>query len=218
MRKTHKSNERLIIGWARRLEEADALWETGANQAADGDLACRRGCFGCCVGLFSITLPEALVLRAAVRELPPAARAGLLARAKRAAQETAAGFPGDPSAGILDPERSDSGDERWFESVRLVPCPALERPSGRCAVYASRPLTCRTYGLAWRNESALVHPPCELNFGGAPDARVLGAAIDAGRLTRLDQNLASAAHGAGLPAGAETTVAHALVGSAFPGI
>jgi len=52
-------------------------------------------------------------------------------------------------------------------------CPALD-PQGRCEVYASRPLICRSYGvpLRHRREVALVHPPvidvCDLNFVGTP--------------------------------------------------
>ncbi len=211
----HKSIDRLIDGWVGRLREADALWEDGSRRTGPGDLACRSGCFGCCVGLFAITLPEALVLRAAARRLPDGRRAALLDRARRASESSAPAFPGDPAAGVLDPDRTDAREERYFESVRLVPCPALELPDGRCALYASRPVTCRTYGLAWRAGPALVHPPCELNFGGASASRVEAAAIDTRRLTRLDYALVSAAREAGLPAGAETTVAHALSGSVF---
>jgi Fe-S-cluster containining protein len=178
-------------------------------------LACRPGCFGCCVGLFAIGLPEALAVRRAVAELPADARAEVLARAARAVERSAATFPGDPATGLLDPERSDGAEDAWFFDVRTTPCPALELPSGRCTVYAARPTTCRTYGLALRAGEETLMPACELNFAGAAAERVLEAAIDAKDLTAVDQSLVETAAAAALPAGVETTIAHALTGSVF---
>lgn len=180
-----------------------------------GELSCRPGCFGCCVGLFAITLGEALVLRAAVAELPAETRAAVLRRAAEAMERSAASFPGDAAAGVLDPERDAATEDLWLAAVRETPCPALEPPGGRCAVYAARPTTCRTHGLALAREGEVLLPACELNLPFAPPARVIETAIDAGRLARVDQALAEAAAGAGLPAGVETTVAHALTGTAF---
>jgi Fe-S-cluster containining protein len=197
------------------LAGADRLWDEVAGALAPGELACRSGCFGCCVGLFAIGLPEALALRRAVDELPANDRGAVLARAARAVERSAATFPGDAAAGVLDPERSDAAEDAWFAAVRDVPCPALELPSGRCTVYAARPTTCRTYGVALREGTATLVPACELNFAGAAPARILGTAIDAGGLTAVDQALVELASDAGLPAGAETTVAHALAGSAI---
>jgi len=197
------------------LTGADALWSRSGARLEPGELACRAGCFGCCVGLFAIGLPEALALRRAVAELPDSARASVLARATRAVARSAATFPGDAASGILDPDRRDADEAAWLEVVRGVPCPALDLPSGRCAVYAARPTTCRTYGLALRAGDGVALPACELNLAGAAPERVLVTAIDAARLAAVDQALLEAASEAGLPAGAETTVAHALTGTAF---
>ena len=106
----------------------------------------------------------------------------------------------------------------WLATVRAIPCPALDLPAGRCTVYAARPTTCRTYGLALRSAAAVVLPACELNLPGAPSARVLETAIEAERLAAVDQSLLEVAARAGYPAGAETTVAHALTGAAFTGL
>lgn len=209
------SREQLTDRLISLLEGADRLWDEKASLLSTGELACRTGCFGCCVGLFAIGLPEALVLGRAVAGLPGPARADVLARASRAVQRSAGLFPGDPDAGLLDPERSDEADAAYFASVRSTACPVLELPSGRCTVYAARPTTCRTYGLALAAESDVVLPACELNLASAPAARVLAVAIDAGRLAAVDQALVEQAAGAGLPAGVETTVAHALAGAAF---
>ena len=211
MATTQKTNEGLI----KSLRGADRLWTEKSASLRPGELACRPGCFGCCVGLFSIGLPEALALRAAVAVLPETIRAGVLARAARAVERSAEAFPGDAVAGVLDPERGDVAEADWLASVRATPCPALDLPAGRCTVYAARPTTCRTYGLALRSADAILLPACELNFPGAPAARILETAIEAERLEAVDQSLLEAAARAGYPAGAETTVAHALTGTVF---
>ena len=205
----------LIDRFITSLRGADRLWDEKVASLGPGELACRPGCFGCCVGLFAIGLPEALALRRAVAELPPGVRDAVRTRAARAVEQSAATFPGDAAAGVLDPERSTAAEDAWFLDVRATPCPALELPAGRCAVYAARPTTCRTYGLALRSGAETVVSACALNFAGASGARVLSTAIDAARLTAVDQALVEVAAEAGLPAGVETTVAHALTGSAF---
>jgi Fe-S-cluster containining protein len=207
--------QELINRLIKALAGADVLWRESAASLRPGELACRKGCFGCCVGLFAIGLPEALALRRAVDELPGPERAGVLARAARAVERSAETFPGDAAAGVLDPERGEAGEDAWFAAVRDVPCPVLELPSGRCTVYSARPTTCRTYGVALRSGEETLVSACELNFAGAPPARVLGTAIGAARLTAVDQALVEIAAAAGLPAGVETTVAHALTGSAI---
>ncbi len=209
---------KLIDRFIDGLAAADALWSEKEDLLSSGELSCRPGCFGCCVGLFAIALPEALAVRRAVALLPEPERAEVLARARRAVERGARAFPGDAAAGILDPERTDAAEESWLEEVRATACPALELPSGRCAVYAARPTTCRTYGLPLARGGDVVLPACELNLREASPARLLAAAIDAAALAAVDQSLAETAAAAGLPAGAETTVAHALVGSAFPAL
>jgi Fe-S-cluster containining protein len=167
------------------------------------------------VGLFAITLGEALALRAAVAELPAETRAAVLGRAAAAVERGASTFPGDAAAGVLDPERDVATEDAWLSAERETPCPVLDPAGGRCAVYAARPTTCRTYGLALVRAGEVLLPACELNLAAAPPARVLETAIDAGRLARVDQELAEVAASAGLPAGVETTVAHALTGAVF---
>ena len=208
---TRKLIDRLITS----LEGTDRLWEEKTAALRRGELACRPGCFGCCVGLFAIGLPEALALRRAVAVLPVDVQEAVLARATRAVERSAATFPGDAAAGILDPERSDAAEAAWFLDVRATPCPVLELPAGRCMVYAARPTTCRTYGIALRAGNETHVPACELNFAGADAQRVLETAIEARNLTAVDQSLVAVAAAAGLPAGVETTIAHALTGAAI---
>lgn len=206
--------ERLSDRLRRGFRIADALWQRGAEAARPGELACRTGCFGCCVGLFEISLPEAVLVRAGLATLSENERLDVQARAARIVARTGASFPGDPVSGVLDPERTDEADERYFDLASDVACPMLELPSGRCRIYADRPITCRTYGLAWRRGDEIVHPACTLNFVGEPE-RQLATGVDLEALAKGDTLLSEVALAAGLPSGAETTVAHAVTGSAF---
>lgn len=194
---------------------ADRAWSAAAEKTSGGELACRAGCFGCCVGLFEISLPEAALVRAGVARLSPEAREDVLRRADRIAADTAAVFPGDPGTGLLDPDRSEEADDAYFEAVADRACPMLELPSGRCRIYEERPVTCRTYGFAWAKESAVIHPPCGLNLPGASAGRQLETSIDLDSLDDAGDVDGELATGLGLEPGRETTVAHAVVGRAF---
>ena len=196
------------------LVEADRLWSEAAERTRPGEIVCRTGCFGCCIGVFQISLPEALVARAAVATLPEAERGLILGAARRIVAEGASLFPGDAHLGVLDPGRSEAVDDRYFETTANTVCPMLALPSGRCRIYAARPVTCRTYGLAWARSGKPAAPACMLNFPDAPGRR-RDASIDLDRLVEADQRAAEELLAAGFPAGAETTLAHALVGSAF---
>lgn len=197
------------------FEEADRLWAEATATVVPGELACRGGCFGCCVGLFEITLPEALLVREGFSQLPPEEREDSLRRAARIVERTAKDFPGEASTGVLDPERTEEADDRYFEVVSESACPMLELPGGRCRIYAHRPITCRTFGLAWKRSAEVVNPACPLNFPEGGEARQQETAIDLDLLTAADQVLAEAALAAGLPAGLESTIPHAVVGSVF---
>jgi Fe-S-cluster containining protein len=210
----HNLIERLKNG----VGAADIEWEKAAARARPGDLLCREGCFGCCLGSFEISLPEALVLRDAVSALPESRRTHVLERAARLVARGAESFPGDPVAGVLDPGRSEEQDAAYFDPLAHVACPLLELPSGRCAVYESRPVTCRTFGLAWREERAVVHPACPLNLADATPAHTLETAVDVAPLLAGDQARAELARADGIPSGAATTVPHALTGTAFAGL
>lgn len=206
-----KQVERLITAFDR----ASRLWEDAAGKTTDGELACRSGCFGCCVGLFEISLPEAALVRAGVARLEREVREDVLLRADRIAWDSAAAFPGDASVGILDSDRSEQADDAYFEVVADRACPMLELPSGRCRIYSERPITCRTYGFAWARDGAVIHPPCGLNLPGASPERRRATAIDIGLLDEAPDVASALAAALGLDAEAETTIAHAVIGSAF---
>ncbi|MHB1046780.1 MAG: YkgJ family cysteine cluster protein [Thermoanaerobaculia bacterium] len=197
------------------FETASHLWDEASRQTTPGEVACRAGCFGCCIGLFEISLAEAALVRAGVEALPDEVRADVLARARRIVTESAPAFPGDAGRGLLDPERTEAADDAYFEVVADRACPMLELPSGRCRIYSARPITCRTYGFAWAKGGAMIHPPCGLNLPGASAGRQLQASIDIGRIDEGLDVAGEIAEELDLDPDVESTIAHAVVGSAF---
>ena len=117
-------------------------------------LACRPGCDQCCHGPFEITQLDAQRLRQGLADLEAADPA----RAARVRQRVQA------VASLSDVEDDD-------------PCPALDPQSGTCDLYASRPMTCRTFGPPVRCESGEIGV-CELCFVGASDDLIAACVVD----------------------------------------
>lgn len=194
---------------------ASAAWDMAAARTVPGEIACRSGCFGCCVGLFDISLPEAALVREGVARLSAADRDNVVRRARQIVGETEAAFPGDARAGLLDPDRSEEADDDYFAVVADRACPMLELPAGRCRIYEERPITCRTYGFAWSRDGAVFHPPCGLNLPGAHEERQLATSVDIGLLDQAEDVAGELAADLGIPPGGETTIPHAVLGTAF---
>jgi Fe-S-cluster containining protein len=207
----HKQIDRL----KRAFRSASSAWDRAAARTVPGEVACRAGCFGCCVGLFDISLPEAALVRAGVARLTVEDREDVIRRARRIVEESAAAFPGDVRTGLLDPDRSEDADDDYFAVVADRACPMLELPSGRCRIYEERPITCRTYGFAWSKDGAVFHPPCGLNLPGAPGERQLATSIDIDGLDQAEDVDGELATELGLEPGRETTIPHAVLGTAF---
>lgn len=140
-------------------------------------LACRLGCTQCCHGAFAINELDALRLGAGMATLrgsEPELAAEIARRARAWVAEQAAEFPGDAETGRLGD--SDEERERFEEFANEAACPALDLATGRCDVYAWRPMTCRVFGPPIRmkagmgDEQALGH--CELCFVGAGEGDV----------------------------------------------
>jgi Fe-S-cluster containining protein len=144
-----------------------------AAQRAGERLVCRQGCTQCCHGSFAVNALDALRLRAGMDELratEPALAAEVEHRAQMWIVEHEAGFPGDFQTGELGDSKLDQ--ERFENFANEAPCPALDPETGRCDVYAWRPMTCRIFGPPVRmgDGGALAH--CELCFKGASVAEV----------------------------------------------
>ena len=128
---------------------------TAAASRRSADMACRRGCDGCCHAWLTVSPVEAAEIEALIPKLDPAHRAALVARGKaELARE----------AGHESPAR----------------CAMLEA-DGSCAIYEARPLVCRTQGHALRYPSGLIPAQavvarstggdvthCPLNFRALP--------------------------------------------------
>src|SRR5580704_4597939 len=139
-----------------------------AARCAGSFLVCRIGCTQCCHGAFAINALDAARLRAGMTELR-AANLALAAEIERRAHawlaEHRARFPGNRKTGVIG---SSPEDQAYFqEFAEGAACPALDPATGRCDVYAWRPMTCRVFGPPVRsvNENGnegLGH--CELCF------------------------------------------------------
>ena len=137
-------------------------------------LACRIGCTQCCHGAFAINALDAARLGAGMTELratDPALAAAIERRARDWFAAHGADFPGDRKTGVLG--SSVEEQERFAEFANEAACPALDPATGRCDVYAWRPMTCRVFGPPVRSVNGdgvegLGH--CELCFiGVAPE-------------------------------------------------
>jgi Fe-S-cluster containining protein len=168
-----KSMDELSVARSdRRLLEVigEAMTEA-ARRAAREDggswLACRPGCTECCHGPFPINRLDARRLREGMAELAardPKRAAAVAGRALAQLPVLREGFPGDPATGVLGDD--DEATEPYFARHGSLPCPALDPETGRCDLYAHRPLSCRTFGPPVQiGDSAL--PPCHLCFQGA---------------------------------------------------
>jgi Fe-S-cluster containining protein len=192
----------------------DASLAEAARRAGEW-LVCRLGCTQCCYGAFAINSLDALRLSAgmdALRCAEPSLAAGVERRARAWIAEFGAEFPGDLQTGLLGDSVAER--ERFEEFANDAACPALDPSTGRCDVYAWRPMTCRVFGPPVRMDAgtgeavALGH--CELCFAGASQSEV--AACEMPIPHELEAELLEEAGTKG-----ETVVAFALLGMSAPG-
>jgi Fe-S-cluster containining protein len=171
-------------------------------------LVCRLGCTPCCIGPFDITALDAARLARGLIVLhrdDAEAAFGVRARAPRQWREMAAHFPGDASNGTL--AQDDGGRVRFFDAFVDVPCRALDPAAGACALYAWRPLSCRSFGLPVRCGSQTL-PPCSLNFTAASEGERAEALVQPDPDDHEGELLAEAVRCGALPA--ETIVCAVL--------
>lgn len=198
-------------------ELADAMRRGGAY------MACRAGCTPCCHGVFRISTLDAERLLTGLRALQEAApdrAAAIVDRARTVVQQFSSAFPGDPQTGLLGDEEADPEGERWDTFADLPetdgPCPVLDPATGRCELYAARPMTCRVFGPPIAAEGGIESGAgvgvCELCYQGASEAQLLAGLMrneHAALEQELDDEVKQAAGQSG-QAG-ETVIAWALV-------
>lgn len=167
--------ELVQIREAKLLQIMDASLADAAGRAG-AFLVCHLGCTPCCHGAFAINALDTARLRAGMAELhatQPTLAAEITRRARAWLAEFSPDFPGDPITGLLGISPDDQA--RFEDFANDAPCPALDPATGRCDVYAWRPMTCRVFGPPVRSESedgseGLGH--CELCFIGATPEQV----------------------------------------------
>jgi len=139
-------------------------------------LACRIGCTQCCHGAFAINALDAARLRSGMTALHaanPSKAQAVGERARAWLAEFGAEFPGNRETGALG--ASPDEQARFDEFANDAPCPALDPVTGRCDVYAWRPMTCRVFGPPVRaagDDGAEGLGHCELCFIGATPEQV----------------------------------------------
>jgi Fe-S-cluster containining protein len=202
--------QRLPAGDRELVQIMDAALVEAARRAGDW-LVCKPGCTQCCYGAFAINALDALRLRAGMETLrvdEPALAAKIEGRARLWMEEHRAEFPGDAATGLLGDTEEDRA--RFEDFANETACPALDPATGRCDVYAWRPMTCRVFGPPVRvegesgdaDEVALGH--CELCFVGASKEDV--TACEMALPQEAETRLLDEVEGAG-----ETVVAFALL-------
>ena len=150
----------------------DAALPEAARRAGSW-LVCREGCTPCCHGAFAINALDVERLRtgmASLRSADPLLAATLEQRAQAWIAEHGAAFPGDSATGCLGD--SDREQQSFEDFANDAPCPALDPATGRCDVYAWRPMTCRVFGPPVRMGKGDALGCCELCFHGATEDEI----------------------------------------------
>ena len=158
------------LGDRKLIQIVDASLADATRRSGEW-LVCRPGCSQCCVGVFAINQLDAARLRRGLESLEkadPDRAVRLRQRARESVARLSPTFPGDPVSGVLKEE--DEAKERFADFANDEPCPALDRVTGNCELYESRPMTCRVFGPPVQSEEGL--GTCELCFHGASEKEI----------------------------------------------
>jgi Fe-S-cluster containining protein len=158
---------------AQLVQIVDAAIADAARRAGSW-LKCAPGCTQCCIGVFPISQLDAARLRdglAALDAADPERASGLRLRSRQSVARLTPDFPGDPSTGLLDEDRSADFDDFANDE----PCPALDPATGLCDLYSARPMTCRVFGPPLRTDEGL--GVCELCFHEATPEEIAACEV-----------------------------------------
>jgi Fe-S-cluster containining protein len=163
----------LMRGKSELIQIVDAAMQE-AERRSGSWLACRIGCYECCIGPFPITALDAAWLREGLAELEqrdPERAGRVRRRAQASAERLRREFPGDTVVQVLEIENAAEDEV----------CPVLDPLSGACDLYGARPMTCRTFGPAVRLLPELGSPAigaCELCYQGATDEQIAACEVE----------------------------------------
>lgn len=141
------------------LPEKTSRWFERATAALLEQLPCRQGCCHCCIGTFPVTILDQQHLQEGLARLPDAQRRAIQQNAHAQVAAIEARFPRLSSSPMLD-DWPDHLTEQLAEEFQDLPCPALTS-NGHCAVYAFRPLTCRSMGIP-PDQDGCVEGACDI--------------------------------------------------------
>ena len=123
------------------VAQVDAVFQKVSSNFP-AEVKCRQGCSDCCHALFDVTLVEAMYLNAKFAELDEDIRNAILIEADKADRK-AYRFKRQASK---DAEEVDQSEILLRTAKERLRCPLLDQDD-RCSLYASRPVTCRIYGI-----------------------------------------------------------------------
>jgi Fe-S-cluster containining protein len=109
--------------------------------------------------LFSITRLDARRVQEGFTRLPAAERERIAARASQQVRALETAYPRLKTSTSID-DWSDKDIDQTVSMFHDIPCPALQ-DNGLCALYAYRPLACRSMGIPTQQD-AMVHGACEV--------------------------------------------------------
>ncbi len=141
------------------LAQKTSHWFDRAHAALLGQVPCQAGCYRCCIGPFPITILDRTQIQRGLLQLSDRQRQAIQERAIAHAASMEAAFPQLAASPFLD-RWPDTLVEQLVEQFADLPCPALA-PDGRCAIYAFRPLTCRSMGIP-SEETGRVEGACDI--------------------------------------------------------
>ena len=141
------------------LPEKTSRWFERATSALLEQLPCRQGCCHCCIGTFPVTILDQQQLQAGLARLTDTQRQTIQQTAQDQVAAIEARFPSLSPSPMLD-NWPDRLTEHLAEVFKDLPCPALSS-GGNCAVYAFRPLICRSMGIP-QDQNGCVEGACEI--------------------------------------------------------
>ncbi|MEO6911074.1 MAG: YkgJ family cysteine cluster protein [Edaphobacter sp.] len=171
-------------------------------------LACKPGCFQCCIGVFPIAHEDSARLREgleALTQTDPERAARIRARVADSLTRLDPWFPGDVATGILSEDYEAA--ILFEEFANDEPCPVLDLEHGTCDLYEHRPILCRTFGPPMRTEEGNL-ATCELCYIHASTEEIAACELDPSIPTQEEAsneafNAAQGLHG-------QTLIAYAL--------
>jgi len=147
------------------LAEIDA-WFARCQSYFPDDIACGKGCVGCCRGLFDITILDAALLHSGFVKLPDKVKVRLRIKAEMRLRAIQTDWPEFNHPFVIN-YRPEEEREVLMATDNETPCLLLD-DAGRCLLYAYRPMTCRLHGLPLIDVSGEVMEEewCTKNFSG----------------------------------------------------